>query len=92
MKHHMTPHATHQMRRGRIQLTAILETLAHPDQCAVQDGGRQMAERRISSNELLRVVFMLRPHPVVITVLRVASPLSLSDESWGELGDMEVTA
>ena len=92
MKHHMTPHATHQMRRGRIQLTAILETLAHPDQCAVQDGSRQVAERRISSNEVLRVIFKLKPYPLVITVLRVASPLSLSDEGREELGDMEVTA
>ena len=92
MKHHMTPHATHQMRRGRIQLTAILQTLAHPDQRAVQADGRQVAERRISSNELLRVVFKLRPHPVVITVLRVASPLSLSDEGRGEPACPELTA
>ena len=51
-----------------------------------------MAERRISSNEVLRVIFKLKPYPLVITVLRVASPLSLSDEGRGELGDMEVTA
>ena len=92
MKHHLTPHATHQMRRGRIELTAILKTLAHPDQCAVQAGGRQVAERRVSSTELLRVVFVLRPHPVVITVLRVASLLSLSDEGRGEPVCAEVTA
>ena len=92
MKHHLTPHATHQMRRGRIQLTAILKTLAHPDQRAVQAGGRHITERRISSTELLRVVFKLKPYPVVITVLRVASPLSLSDENQREPMCAEVMA
>ena len=92
MKHHMTPHATHQMRRERFQLTAILQTLAHPDQRAVQDDGRQIAERRISSNELMRVVFKLKSYPLVISVLRVSSPLSCSDEGRGEPLCAEVTA
>ena len=92
MKHHLTPHATHQMRRGRIQLTAILKTLAHPDQRAVQADGRQVAERRLSSTELLRVVFMLRPHPVVITVLKVASVLPSAAAVVETLSCSEVTA
>ena len=80
MRHHLTPHATNQMRRHRVRLTDILHTLSQPDLHSVQDG-RHIAERRTSSGCLLRVVYLLRPHPVVITVLRV--PVSGVPETSG---------
>ncbi len=73
MRHHLTPHATNQMRRHRVRLTDILHTLSQPDLHSIQDG-RHIAERRTSSGCLLRVVYLLRPYPVVITVLRISDP------------------
>jgi hypothetical protein len=76
MRQHLTPHATNQMRRHCLRLTDILKALAHPDRHFVKDG-RQVAERRTPSGDLLQVVYVRRPHPVVITVRRV--PMSPSD-------------
>ena len=75
MRHHLTPHATNQMRRHRVRLTDILRTVTEPDLHFVENG-RHTAERRTASGYLLRVVYLLRPHPVVITVLRMAEPAS----------------
>ncbi|WP_407541025.1 hypothetical protein Q0M94_06420 [Deinococcus radiomollis] len=68
----MTPHATNQMRRHRLRLTDILRTISGPDLHFIETG-RHTAERRIASGCLLRVVYLLRPHPVVITTLRLPS-------------------
>ena len=70
MRHLVTPNATQQMRRYHVRLTDVLETISRSEQHSMQ-GRRHVAERRTASGELLRVVYLRRPYPVIITVLRV---------------------
>ena len=70
MRHLVTPNATQQMLRHRVRLTDVLKTISQSEQHSMQDG-RHIAERYTSSGSLLRVVYIRRPYPVIITVLWV---------------------
>ena len=79
MRHLMTPNATQQLRRHRVRLTDVLKTISRSEHHFMQDG-RHIAERCTASGSLLRVVYLRRPYPVIITVVRVVNPSSPPDQ------------
>ena len=91
MRHLVTPNATQQMRRYRVRLTDVLRTISRSEQHSMQDG-RHVAERCTASGSLLRVVYVRRPYPVIITVVRVVSPSSPPDQDLSRPSCSGVTA